>query len=129
MLVGTTLVLVGVAALAGTVLAFDAGARPSAVLPAAAYVLAAAGMGLAYPRTGVAMLAASSDKDRGFNSSALTVADSLGAALALSIAGAAFAAAERLGSDPFLVVFTLAAVGAVLGVVAASRTGIRPPTS
>jgi MFS family permease len=129
MLVGTTLVLAGLVALAATVLAFDAGHRPSPLVPAAAYVLAGAGMGFAYPRTGVAMLAASSDRDRGFNSSALTVADSLGAALALSIAGAAFAAAERLGTDPFLVVFTLAAVGAVLGVVAASRTGTRPVTS
>lgn len=122
MVVGTGLVLTGLAALALTVLPHDAGARPSAVLPAAAYVLAGAGMGFAYPRTGVAMLEASTDRDRGFNSSALTVADSLGAALALSVAGAAFAAAERQGLDPFLTVFTFAAVAAVLGVLAATRT-------
>nr|WP_301538992.1 MFS transporter [Nocardioides sp. zg-1230] len=122
MVVGTGLVLTGLAALALTVLLHDAGARPSAVLPAAAYVLAGAGMGFAYPRTGVAMLEASTDRDRGFNSSALTVADSLGAALALSVAGAAFAAAERQGLDPFLTVFTFAAVAAVLGVLAATRT-------
>jgi MFS family permease len=36
------------------------------------------GMGLAYPRTSVAMLADSGDSDRGFNSSALSIADSLG---------------------------------------------------
>ena len=42
-----------------SVLAADAGARPSALVPAAAYVLAGAGMGFAYPRTGVAMLEAS----------------------------------------------------------------------
>jgi len=124
MVVGTTVVLVGLAGLATSVLALELGHRPSAVVPAAAYVLAGAGMGFAYPRTGVAMLAASSDRDRGFNSSALTVADSLGAALALSIAGAAFAAAERTGADPFLVVLTLAATGAVLGVLAASRTTV-----
>ncbi|WP_416955155.1 MFS transporter [Nocardioides sp. T5] len=52
MVVGTSLVLVGLTALAANVLAYDAGARPSAVLPAAAYVLAGAGMGFAYPRTG-----------------------------------------------------------------------------
>ena len=122
MIVGTSLVLAGLTALAATVLAYDAGARPSAVLPAAAYVLAGAGMGFAYPRTGVAMLEASTDRDRGFNSSALTVADSLGAALALSVAGAAFAAAERQDLDPFLTVFAFAALAAVLGVLAAART-------
>lgn len=122
MVAGTTLVLVGLSGLALSVLALDAGGHPSAVLPAAAYVVAGAGMGFAYPRTGVAMLEASTDRDRGFNSSALTIADSLGAALALAVAGAVFAAAERGGSDPFLVVLSIAAVGAVLGVVAAWRT-------
>jgi MFS family permease len=127
MVVGTGLVLTGLGALALTVLLHDAGARPSAILPAVAYVLAGAGMGFAYPRTGVAMLEASTDRDRGFNSSALTVADSLGAALALSVAGAAFAAAERQDLDPFLTVFTFAAVTAVLGVLAAARTRILAP--
>ncbi|NYJ00651.1 MFS family permease [Nocardioides thalensis] len=122
MVIGTSIVLLALTGLAGSVLAFESGARPSAVVPVAAYVLAGAGMGFAYPRTGVAMLATSTDQDRGFNSSALSIADSLGAALALSVAGAAFAAAERADQDPFLVVFSLAAAGAVLGVVAASRT-------
>jgi MFS family permease len=128
MVVGTSLVLTGLTALAASVLAHDAGADPSAVVPAAAYVLAGAGMGFAYPRTGVAMLEASTDRDRGFNSSALTVADSLGAALALSVAGAAFAAAERQDLDPFLTVFAFAALAAVLGVLAASRTRPAPAT-
>ena len=122
MTIGSALVLAGLVALAASVLAHDAGHGPSAVLPAAAYVLAGAGMGFAYPRTGVAMLEVSTDRDRGFNSAALSVADSLGAALALSVAGAAFAAAERQDVDPFLTVFAFAAVGGVVGVVAASRT-------
>ncbi len=122
MVVGTSVVLVGLVALALTVLALDAGSRPSAVLPAAAYVLAGAGMGFAYPRTGVAMLEASTDRDRGFNSSALSVADSLGAALALSSAGALFAATDRAEHDPFLAVFTAAATLGVVGVLAAART-------
>ena len=122
MLAGTALVLVGVGGLALTVQLLDAGARLSAVLPAATYVLAGAGMGFAYPRTGVAMLEASTDRDRGFNSSALSIADSLGAALALSLAGAVFAASERSGVEPFLAVFTMAAVAAALGVAAAVRT-------
>src|SRR5205085_2023045 len=80
---GSTLVLAGIAGLVVTVALRGAGRELPAVLPIAAYVLAGAGMGFAYPRTGVAMLAASTDRDRGLNSSALSVADSLGAALAL----------------------------------------------
>ncbi len=128
MVVGTSLVLAGLSALALTVLVHDAGGQLPSVVPAAAYVLAGAGMGFAYPRTGVMVLDVSTDRDRGFNSSALSVADSLGAALALSVAGAAFAAAERQDVDPFLTVFGLAAVTAVLGVAAASRTATTPVT-
>ena len=79
-------------------------------------------MGFAYPRTGVAMLEASTDRDRGFNSSALSIADSLGAALGLSVAGAVFATADRSGIDPFLAVFAMATCAGVLGVLAAART-------
>jgi MFS family permease len=122
MQVGTAVVLAGIAALVLTVALRVAGGDLPAVLPVAAYVLAGAGMGFAYPRTGVAMLAESTDRDRGFNSSALSIADSLGAALALSVTGVAFAAAERAGTDPFLVVYALAAGVGVLGVLAAVRT-------
>ena len=117
MRVGTVLVLVGVAAL---VLSVEL--HLPAVVTGASYVLAGAGMGFGYPRTSVAMLAASTDRDRGFNSSALTIADSLGAALALSVSGVVFAAAERSGHDPFLAVFVLGGAIAALGVVAATRT-------
>jgi hypothetical protein len=75
------------------------------------------------------MLASSTDRDRGFNSSALSVADSLGAALALALAGVAYAATDRLGGDPFLAVFLIAvAIGAV-GTVAAGRTGAPEPAA
>ena len=94
---GSALVLAGVVALAVVVAVH---AHP--VLAGAAYVLAGAGMGFGYPRTSVAMLDASSDRDRGFNSAALSIADSLGAALALSVSGVAFAAAERADADPFV---------------------------
>ena len=73
-------------------------------------------MGFGYPRTSVAMLDASTDRDRGFNSSALSIADSLGAALALSVSGVVFAAAARGGADPFLSVFAVASPSAVVGV-------------
>ena len=93
-----------------------------APLAVVAYAVAGAGMGLGYPRTGVAMLAASTREDRGFNSAALSIADSLGAALALSVSGVAFASAERAGSDPFLAAFGVGVACAVLGVLVAART-------
>jgi MFS family permease len=117
---GTALVLVGTAALVAVVVADGA-----ALLAMAAYVVAGAGMGFGYPRTGVAMLAASTASDRGFNSSALSIADSLGGALALSLSGIVFGVATRLGGDPFASVFVLATGIAVLGVVTAARTAAR----
>jgi len=117
MRVGTAVVLTGVAALA---LAVATDVHPA--LAAASYVLAGAGMGFGYPRTSVAMLAASTDRDRGFNSSALSVADSLGAALALSLSGVVYGSVDRAGGDPFLAVFVVATVIGVLAVLTAART-------
>ncbi len=115
--VGSGLVLAGVLALAATVW-LDG----PAVLAGATYVLAGAGMGFGYPRTSVAMLDVSTDADRGSNSAALSIADSLGAALALSISGIVFAAAERREADPFLAVFVFAVALGVLGVLTSRRT-------
>ncbi|RYB93820.1 MFS transporter [Nocardioides oleivorans] len=118
---GTAVVLLGISLIALVVWLRSEGVGVPAVAPAAAYVLGSVGMGFAYPRTGVAMLASATDEDRGFNSSALTVADSLGAALALSVSGIAYAAAVRAGIDPFPVVYLLAVAIGALGVLAASR--------
>ena len=93
--IGSLLVLAGVLSLALTVW-LDG----PAFLAGATYVLAGAGMGFGYPRTSVAMLDVSTDADRGFNSAALSIADSLGAALALSISGVVFAAAAATGRQP-----------------------------
>jgi len=90
--------------------------------------VAGAGMGFGFTRTSVAMLAASSDSDRGFNSSALTIADSIGAALALSFCGIGFALADRSGGDPFLAVFGVSVVCATGAVVTAFRTPSRSVT-
>jgi MFS family permease len=114
---GTALLLVGVVCMGLVVWAH---AHP--ILVAASYVVAGAGMGLGYPRTNVAMLDASSDSDRGFNSSALSVSDSLGAALALSLAGVVFDASDRAGLDPFVAVLAVATAVGVLGVATAART-------
>jgi MFS family permease len=87
------------------------------------FVVAGAGMGFGFPRTSVATLAASSDADRGFNSSALSIGDAIGAALALSICGLAYASATQVGGDPFLAVFGVAILASVAALAAATRTG------
>jgi MFS family permease len=114
---GSLLVLLGSIGLVAVVWVH---AHPA--LAATSYVLAGAGMGFGYPRTSVAMLDASTDRDRGFNSAAISIADSLGAALALSVSGVVFAAAPRLGLDPFVSVLGLAAAIGALGTVTAART-------
>ncbi|WP_207769214.1 MFS transporter [Nocardioides currus] len=115
--IGSALVLAGVLSLALTVW-LDG----PALLAGTTYVLAGAGMGFGYPRTSVAMLDASTDADRGFNSAALSIADSLGAALALSISGVVFAVAERQDANPFLAVFVFAITLGLVGVVTSRRT-------
>lgn len=120
MQVGASLLLLGVVVM-WTAVRLDL----SPVVAGGAFVVAGAGMGLGFTRTGVAMLAASGDRDRGFNSSALTIADSIGAALALSVCGIAYTATTRADGDPFLAVFGIATVAAVGAVVTASRTGGR----
>ncbi|MGI8645949.1 MAG: MFS transporter [Nocardioides sp.] len=119
---GSGLVLAGVTALAVVVWTH---AHP--VLAGASYVLAGAGMGFGYPRTSVAMLDVSTDRDRGFNSAAISIADSLGAALALSASGVVFVAAERADLDPFLAVFVLAVAIGVACVLVAARTADTSP--
>jgi predicted MFS family arabinose efflux permease len=117
MLIGSVLVLGGSAGLTSAVVL-----HVPAALAVATYVLAGTGMGLAYPRTSVAMLADSGDSDRGFNSAALSIADSLGGALTISASGVAFAVATRTGADPFVPALALGTTVAALSVVAASRT-------
>ncbi len=84
------------------------------------YGLASVGMGLAYPRLTVAMLTASPVSERGFNSSAISIADSLTAAFALSVAGVLFAAASH--AHRFDVVFLLAVGFTALSLLCAVRS-------
>jgi MFS family permease len=93
----------------------------------AAYVVAGAGMGLAYPRTSVAMLAESGDTDRGFNSSALSIADALGGAATIAASGAVFAIVHRTAGDPFVAALAVGCGAGLLAVVAAARTAPSVP--
>jgi MFS family permease len=117
MTAGSVLVLVGIVGVTTAVVL-----HVPPVLTVAAYVLAGAGMGLAYPRTSVAMLADSTDADRGINSSALSIADSLGGALTIAASGVAFAVATRAGGDEFVAALSVGCVAGVLGILAATRT-------
>jgi MFS family permease len=120
MMSGSTLLLAGTA-----LVTITAGLQGSGALLIVAYGVASIGMGLAYPRTSVAMLGHSTDETRGFNSAALTVADSLAAAVAITLGGLAFRMTEaRGGGDPFVADFLVAAAMAVLAVLAARRTSV-----
>lgn len=115
---GTALVLAGLGGLTVVI------AIP---LPAAgfvaAYAVGAAGMGLSYPRTTMAALAVSTDSDRGFNSAALTIGDSLGSALSLAIIGLVFVAAGGVGKAAFVAAYAVTVGWVFLAALAARRTG------
>ncbi len=63
-----------------------------AVIAIAGWVLAGGGMGLLYPRLSVMTLALSTKENEGFNSSAMSISDSLGGALSLASTGIVFEA-------------------------------------
>lgn len=111
---GTALVLGGIL-LTVAITAFGA----DAVLIAAAWVVAGAGMGLMSPRSSALTLALSTPETQGFNSGAMTVADSFGSALALAVTSMVFLALAA--ADPFLGVFALAALLALAAAVLAPR--------
>lgn len=117
MVAGTSVILAGLVAVAACLWL-----EPAWWITMIFYVIAGAGMGFAYARTSVSMLGFSTETDRGFNSSALTIAESLGAALALTVAGLTFATAQRSDVDPFATIYTVAAGLAVVAVIAATRT-------
>ncbi|GAB3035819.1 hypothetical protein GCM10027052_12320 [Parafrigoribacterium mesophilum] len=79
-----------------------------------------AGMGLMYPRTSVMTLALSTSENQGFNSSALSISDSLGASLALATTGIVFAGFSFAG------VFAFAGGIAVIAIVLSWRIAPAP---
>ncbi len=94
-----------------------------ALATVAVWTFAGAGMGLAYPRISTMTLALSSDTDRGFNSSALTIADSIGGAVALAGTGVVFGALTDgpTAFAPFSGVFALATLFAVAAALLVRR--------
>ncbi|MGF2947877.1 MFS transporter [Microbacterium alcoholitolerans] len=84
--------------------------------------LAGAGMGLLYPWLTVLTLAYSTPRNEGFNSSALSISDATGSALAVAIAGLGFIAMPLLGSG-FVTVYAVAAALMLLALLPGLRLG------
>ena len=91
------------------------------------WVIGGGGMGIVYPRTSVMTLALSRPAEQGFNSSALSISDSLGAAIALAFTGVVFGLLTRpgsLGADAsmaFAGSFGIAVLFAIVAVCVARR--------
>lgn len=86
------------------------------------WIFAGSGMGLMYPRLTVLTLAYSSPQNQGFNSSALSISDSIGAATTIAMMGLVFTALR--GTDAaFPAVFAIAGVLALLALVPGLRMG------
>ena len=81
-------------------------------------------MGFMYPRFSVAVLALSPVSAQGFNSAALTISESLGAAIALAITALVSSAA---GAGMFAADFAVTLAIAIVGLLLASR--VRPPAA
>ncbi|MEV7633366.1 MFS transporter [Microbacterium sp. NPDC089318] len=84
--------------------------------------IAGAGMGLLYPRLTVLTLAYSTTRDEGFNSSALSISDATGSALAVAVAGLGFVALPLLGTG-YATVYLFAAVLSVVALLPGLRMG------
>lgn len=95
-----------------------------AAVAIAAWVVAGGGMGLMYARLSVMTLALSTRDNEGFNSSAMSISDSLGGALSLATTGIIFAAFPTAAAS-FAGVFALTALIGVAAVVVAPRVAGR----
>ena len=91
------------------------------------WLFAGAGMGVMYPRLSVMTLALSGPEDQGFNSSAMSITDSLGGALSLALTGLVFSALTTAGAS-FTGVFAMTAGIAVVGLLVAPRVAGRKRT-
>lgn len=107
----TRITLIGTAFLGGaTVLAAATaayGLSPAVII--AGWALAGGGMGLMYPRLTVLTLAYSTPSDQGFNSSALSISDSIGASVSIAAMGLVFVALSATNAG-YPAVFLLATV-------------------
>lgn len=79
-------------------------------------------MGLMYPRLTVLTLAYSTPQNQGFNSSALSISDSVGASASIAVMGLTFVALSA-SDAAFPAVFLIATALAVIAVLPGLRMG------
>ncbi|MGW8483651.1 MFS transporter [Microbacterium sp. NPDC055903] len=116
-LIGLSLVLAALLAVLCTTLL---GASPVVVI--LGWMLAGGGMGLLYPRLTVLTLAYSDEANQGFNSSALSISDAAGSAVAIALAGLLVATLGG-GVGAFGAVFAFAIVLVLVGAIPGLRLG------
>ena len=120
----TRITLIGIAQLLAALVITGATAmlhlEPAVLI--AGWALAGSGMGLMYPRLTVLTLAYSAPQNQGFNSSALSISDSIGAASTIAVMGVVFTALSSTNAG-FPAVFGIAAVLAVLALIPGLRLG------
>lgn len=90
----------------------------SPVVAASGWLVAGFGMGLMFPRMSTLALAYSSDRDQGFNSAAMSIADAAGGATAIAFSGLVFLA---FGSS-FVAALTLTTLIALAAVPISFRS-------
>jgi hypothetical protein len=101
--IGAALLLV---AIAGELAAAALQLTPLAI--GALWVLAGAGMGLMFPRISSFVLAASTERDQGYNSAAMSISDAVGSSTAIALTGLLFAAVGPASQwAPFVAVLLL----------------------
>jgi MFS family permease len=95
-------------------------------MAAAGWLVAGAGMGIAFPRISTLVLAHSTTRDQGFNSAALSISDAAGGAIAIAFGGLVFAAVGGLaGGAGFVAALALASLLALVSVPIAARVRVK----
>jgi MFS family permease len=114
--IGATIVFVGIVVQLLTALFLL-----SPFVAAAGWLLAGGGMGLVFPRISTLVLSHSTERDQGFNSAAMTIADSTASATSIAFAGLLFAAFGAVSGGGFVAAFALAAALGLAAVPIAFR--------
>ena len=113
---GTTIVFVGIAVQFVTAVFVL-----SPFVAAAGWLLAGGGMGLVFPRISTLVLSRSTDADQGFNSAAMTIADSTTSATGIAFAGLLFVAFGAATGGGFVAALAFTALLALAAVPVALR--------
>ena len=88
----------------------------------AAWMVAGAGMGFAFPRISTLVLSLAPESERGFTTSAMSIVEAVAAALTLAVSGLVFAALTPAGGvAPFAGSFALATLAAAAALLLALR--------